>query len=152
MWPPCMDIIQISNTCSHSNWCCWSVCWCSDHLLHKVQRTNCGTYQLGCNFSGNTSTSGLLGEVSHSETGWSQCTICWWVIKQYTHVHMHCYPPWIYRAILPDPAGPTFSSCNWNCSCTSSIFEPVCGANNLNYFSPCFAGCDKGYRNNDRRV
>ena len=35
------------------------------------------------------------------------------------------------------------SSCNYDCMCNSSLFEPVCGADGLTYFSPCRAGCQK---------
>ncbi|CAI8032338.1 Solute carrier organic anion transporter family member 4A1 [Geodia barretti] len=34
------------------------------------------------------------------------------------------------------------SSCISSCNCTSSVFEPVCGADNVVYFSPCRGGCD----------
>ncbi|XP_062608330.1 solute carrier organic anion transporter family member 4C1-like isoform X1 [Saccostrea cucullata] len=33
------------------------------------------------------------------------------------------------------------STCNNNCSCTTELYEPVCGENNIQYFSPCHAGC-----------
>ena len=46
----------------------------------------------------------------------------------------------------------TISSCNYDCMCTSSIYEPVCGADDLTYFSPCRAGCMKRPDENDLSV
>ena len=39
--------------------------------------------------------------------------------------------------------------CNANCSCNDLLFEPVCGSNNLQYFSSCHAGCASFQENED---
>ncbi|XP_046326405.2 solute carrier organic anion transporter family member 2A1-like [Haliotis rufescens] len=33
------------------------------------------------------------------------------------------------------------SGCNSDCGCTNTIYFPMCGADGVNYFSPCHAGC-----------
>lgn len=33
------------------------------------------------------------------------------------------------------------SACNNNCSCSTALYEPVCSEHNVQYFSPCHAGC-----------
>ncbi|CAN7990711.1 unnamed protein product, partial [Ixodes hexagonus] len=35
--------------------------------------------------------------------------------------------------------------CNENCSCSEMLYSPICGADNVTYFSPCYAGCRKDY-------
>ncbi|RWS23093.1 solute carrier organic anion transporter family member 4A1-like protein [Leptotrombidium deliense] len=33
------------------------------------------------------------------------------------------------------------AKCNANCSCSQHEYDPVCGVDNIAYFSPCYAGC-----------
>lgn len=33
------------------------------------------------------------------------------------------------------------ADCNANCSCAKELFNPVCGADGIMYYSPCYAGC-----------
>ncbi|XP_049773044.1 solute carrier organic anion transporter family member 4A1 isoform X2 [Schistocerca cancellata] len=33
------------------------------------------------------------------------------------------------------------SSCNAQCGCSAAQFDPVCGADGVMYYSPCYAGC-----------
>ncbi|QQP38435.1 Solute carrier organic anion transporter family member, partial [Caligus rogercresseyi] len=37
--------------------------------------------------------------------------------------------------------------CNQNCSCSPSDYDPICGANGVLYFSPCYGGCKSQYEN-----
>lgn len=33
------------------------------------------------------------------------------------------------------------STCNQNCACSPNHIQPICGINEITYFSPCHAGC-----------
>ncbi|XP_051157758.1 solute carrier organic anion transporter family member 4A1 isoform X2 [Leptopilina boulardi] len=44
------------------------------------------------------------------------------------------------------------SSCNTDCGCISSQFNPICGINGVTYFSPCYAGCNQEIELNDLKV
>ena len=41
-----------------------------------------------------------------------------------------------------------FSSCNSDCFCPTSKFDPVCGSDSLMYLSPCLAGCTHSLSSN----
>uniref|UniRef100_A0A8C6U2K4 Solute carrier organic anion transporter family member n=1 Tax=Neogobius melanostomus TaxID=47308 RepID=A0A8C6U2K4_9GOBI len=43
-----------------------------------------------------------------------------------------------HRSFLKDEL---VAQCNSNCSCERQRFSPVCGADRVMYYSPCFAGC-----------
>ncbi|XP_037980758.1 solute carrier organic anion transporter family member 4C1 isoform X2 [Motacilla alba alba] len=42
--------------------------------------------------------------------------------------------------------------CNANCRCLRSIYYPVCGSDEVQYFSPCFAGCASYIFNNMKKT
>nr|XP_006811362.1 PREDICTED: solute carrier organic anion transporter family member 3A1-like [Saccoglossus kowalevskii] len=35
------------------------------------------------------------------------------------------------------------TECNTDCDCKLDHYQPVCGSNSLNYYSPCYAGCSE---------
>ncbi|XP_074992699.1 solute carrier organic anion transporter family member 4C1 [Calonectris borealis] len=42
--------------------------------------------------------------------------------------------------------------CNANCRCLRSMYYPVCGRDEVQYFSPCFAGCASHLFNNVKKM
>ena len=50
----------------------------------------------------------------------------------------YCICCFVYYSIQ---SGRDSSQCSMNCSCTYTVFEPVCGNDGVTYFSPCRAGC-----------
>ncbi|NXD25192.1 SO4C1 protein, partial [Spelaeornis formosus] len=42
--------------------------------------------------------------------------------------------------------------CNANCRCSRSIYYPICGSDEVEYFSPCFAGCASYIFKNMKKV
>ncbi|NXI94219.1 SO4C1 protein, partial [Psophia crepitans] len=42
--------------------------------------------------------------------------------------------------------------CNANCRCLRSMYYPVCGRDEVQYFSPCFAGCASHAFNNVKKM
>ncbi|XP_073534044.1 solute carrier organic anion transporter family member 4C1 isoform X2 [Phyllobates terribilis] len=42
--------------------------------------------------------------------------------------------------------------CNSNCSCARSFYDPVCGADGVQYFSACYAGCSSQAVSSDTKI
>ncbi|XP_048148465.1 solute carrier organic anion transporter family member 4C1 isoform X1 [Corvus hawaiiensis] len=42
--------------------------------------------------------------------------------------------------------------CNANCRCLRSMYYPICGRDDIQYFSPCFAGCASYLFNNMKKT
>ncbi|NXG57587.1 SO4C1 protein, partial [Hemiprocne comata] len=42
--------------------------------------------------------------------------------------------------------------CNANCRCLHAMYYPVCGRDEVEYFSPCFAGCASHFFNNLKKI
>ncbi|XP_016300570.1 solute carrier organic anion transporter family member 4A1-like [Sinocyclocheilus anshuiensis] len=62
----------------------------------------------------------------------------------YNFTHNHYSAPYLQTEIhnnsLSDLGNLTVS-CNIGCHCVKELFNPVCGADGVMYFSPCHAGC-----------
>ncbi|XP_029428539.1 solute carrier organic anion transporter family member 4C1 [Rhinatrema bivittatum] len=48
--------------------------------------------------------------------------------------------------------GNVTAPCNENCSCLRSSYGPVCGADNVQYFSPCYAGCTSSSIEDNQKI
>lgn len=55
-------------------------------------------------------------------------------------------------SVIGDGRDVLLSSCNYDCTCNYTLFEPVCGADDLTYFSPCRGGCQKSYVGDNQDV
>ncbi|XP_027003090.2 solute carrier organic anion transporter family member 2A1 isoform X2 [Tachysurus fulvidraco] len=53
---------------------------------------------------------------------------------------MGCSTQTVSGVFPPSGSNGTFA-CNYNCSCQTSVYNPVCGNDNIEYISPCHAGC-----------
>ncbi|NXA32040.1 SO4C1 protein, partial [Eudromia elegans] len=42
--------------------------------------------------------------------------------------------------------------CNADCRCLRSMYYPVCGRDEVQYFSPCFAGCTAHFSSNNKKT
>ena len=45
-----------------------------------------------------------------------------------------------------------YHPCNLPCNCTTESYDPICGSDGLEYFSPCFAGCTNSSSDGDDEV
>lgn len=63
------------------------------------------------------------------------------------HLHTRYYTQPKYSSFLSlcvirtGEIGDLAAPCNSNCSCARSYYDPVCGADGVQYFSACYAGC-----------
>ncbi|XP_072540206.1 solute carrier organic anion transporter family member 2A1 [Salminus brasiliensis] len=92
----------------------------------------------------------LIGGVIMKRTGLSLKAIPRFSIVFLTISVLFCIPLFFMgcstqsvAGVYPPPKGDhgLLLTCNSNCSCPKNAFNPVCGENNIEYISPCHAGC-----------
>lgn len=55
--------------------------------------------------------------------------------------HLYDQPNYLQRRNSSSIARSLIVGCNAGCSCGSELYNPVCGADGVMYYSPCHAGC-----------
>lgn len=77
---------------------------------------------------------------------------CFTLHKKKVFFHLRPWHHWGYNGLIftfsfitnsQSQIGSVTAPCNANCSCSIANIDPVCGEDNLSYFSPCHAGCSK---------
>ncbi|XP_068118988.1 solute carrier organic anion transporter family member 4A1 [Hyperolius riggenbachi] len=70
------------------------------------------------------------------------------------NMHMAGVTTPYYNSVLLTDSHNLSSTCNTDCHCSHDHYSPVCGADNITYYSPCYAGCSGPYTDhgNGRKV
>ncbi|XP_064465974.1 solute carrier organic anion transporter family member 4A1-like isoform X2 [Ornithodoros turicata] len=69
-------------------------------------------------------------------------TMATWFVMMF--ILLHC-PNAPFAGIPPHKDNYTTlkTQCNEKCDCNEMLYSPICGKDNVTYYSPCFAGCHK---------
>lgn len=72
-------------------------------------------------------------------------------VRNYSDIYVKCshFPPYRAATFLGKNLDDT---CNNNCSCTEENFFPICGRDNVMYYSPCYAGCETTTLDSQQKV
>lgn len=69
-------------------------------------------------------------------------TMCTWFVMMF--VLLHCpNAPFAGIPQYKDDQTSLKTKCNEKCGCTEMLYSPLCGKDNVTYYSPCYAGCQK---------